>query len=230
MIPLLASLVVLTTLWPAPSTRRPAPSAAIATQPIGHRRRRLAVRVCAVAIAGLLLGGPVVGLVVAASVVGLHRWKTLRRRRRASRRAAAAAPDVIDLLVATVRAGMSPLHGLSAISSLVDPIVGESLDLVVQRQSVGERFADSLTSLHPSLHHLGHSLARAERYGEPIAPLLDQLATDARHQRRRASETAARQLPVRLCVPLAVCTLPSFALLTIVPLLVGAFSSLSGSP
>jgi hypothetical protein len=33
-------------------------------------------------------------------------------------------------------------------------------------------------------------------------------------------------LPVRLAMPLVLCTLPSFVLLAIVPLLVGALSSL----
>jgi len=48
----------------------------------------------------------------------------------------------------------------------------------------------------------------------------------ARQQRRRDSDAAARELPVRLAVPLVLCTLPSFVLLAIVPLLLGALSSL----
>ena len=59
----------------------------------------------------------------------------------------------------------------------------------------------------------------------PIAPVLERLAEEARSERRRAADAAARQLPVRLAAPLVVCTLPAFVLLAIVPLLIGAFSS-----
>jgi hypothetical protein len=49
---------------------------------------------------------------------------------------------------------------------------------------------------------------------------------EAREQRRRDGQAAARELPIRLAAPLVLCTLPSFALLAIAPLLLGALSSL----
>jgi pilus assembly protein TadC len=75
---------------------------------------------------------------------------------------------------------------------------------------------------------LADALALADRYGTPLPPVIDRLADEARAQRRRNSEAAARQLPVRLAFPLVGCTLPSFVLLTIVPLMAGALSSLRG--
>jgi tight adherence protein C len=53
------------------------------------------------------------------------------------------------------------------------------------------------------------------------------VGTEARLIRRRASEVAARRLPVQLLFPLVLCTLPAFGLLTVVPLLVSAFDTLS---
>ena len=52
------------------------------------------------------------------------------------------------------------------------------------------------------------------------------MADEARQHRRRGAEAAARELPVRLSFPLVLCTLPAFVLVAIVPLLVGALSSL----
>jgi tight adherence protein C len=101
---------------------------------------------------------------------------------------------------------------------------------VVDRMAAGQRLADALGALNDGLGTIAEplvdSLAAAERYGLPLAPVLDRLADEARSARRRQAEAAARQLPVRLAAPLVLCTLPSFVLLAIVPLLLGTFNSL----
>jgi tight adherence protein C len=74
---------------------------------------------------------------------------------------------------------------------------------------------------------LTDSLIAADRYGLPLAPVLDRLADEARQHRRRIADANARQLPVRLSLPLVLCTFPSFVLLAVVPLLLAAFSSLN---
>ena len=73
---------------------------------------------------------------------------------------------------------------------------------------------------------LADSFAAADRYGQPLAPVLERLADEARQHRRRQADTLARQLPVRMSLPLVLCTLPSFVLLAVVPLLLAALSSL----
>jgi tight adherence protein C len=101
---------------------------------------------------------------------------------------------------------------------------------VIARCDRGERFADALGELPRHLgeraHTLVDGLAAADRDGLPLAPVLDRLAGEARVQRRRRADTAARQLPVRLSLPLVLCTLPSFVLLAVAPLLLAALSSL----
>lgn len=71
------------------------------------------------------------------------------------------------------------------------------------------------------------SFAAADRYGLPLAPIVERLAAEARHQRRRRTEAVARQLPIRMAAPLVLCTLPSFVLLAVAPLLLAAISSLA---
>ena len=67
--------------------------------------------------------------------------------------------------------------------------------------------------LGPIAQPLVDSLSAADRYGLPLAPVLERLSFEARQQRRRDTEAAARELPVRLAMPLVLCTLPSFVLL-----------------
>ncbi|CAB4893985.1 unannotated protein [freshwater metagenome] len=156
--------------------------------------------------------------------------RTTIGQRRAERRLAREFPDFIDLLVLTIRAGCTPLQAFETLAVAVDPPVREALQLVVQQVASGERFSDALALLPGHLggiaQPLADALALSDRYGTPLAPILDRLADEARAQRRRNADAAARQLPIRLSFPLVGCTLPSFVLLTIVPLMAGAVSSL----
>ena len=160
-------------------------------------------------------------------------WPTVKMpgtQRKQQRVLALGFPDFIDVLVLTVRAGCTPLQAFAMLAESVDPLLGNALRAVVQRVSRGDRFADALGELPRQLGRiaqpLADALAMSDRYGTPLAPILDRLADEARAQRRRNADAAARQLPVRLSFPLVGFTLPSFVLLTIVPLMAGTFSSL----
>ena len=141
-------------------------------------------------------------------------------------------PDVVDLLVLAVRAGCTPLQAIEMLSTSVDQPLCGALRAVVQQVAHGARFADSIGELPRRLGSIAQpvadALALCDRYGTPLAPMLDRLAEQARAQRRRNADAAARRLPIRLSFPLVGCTLPSFVLLTIVPLMSGAVSSLQG--
>ncbi len=119
---------------------------------------------------------------------------------------------------------------------VVPAVLRQGVEAVAHGTASGERFADAIirlrdsppTGLGPIAQPLTDALALADRHGTPLPPVLDRLAAEAREHRRRQSEIAARQLPIRLAFPLVGCTLPSFVLLTIVPLMAGTFSSLRG--
>ena len=66
--------------------------------------------------------------------------------------------------------------------------------------------------------------------GDRLGELLTRLATDSRDLRRRRAQEQARRIPVRLLLPLVACSLPAFAVLTIVPILAGALHDLRWPP
>ncbi|MCB1006710.1 MAG: type II secretion system F family protein, partial [Acidimicrobiales bacterium] len=92
------------------------------------------------------------------------------------------------------------------------------------------RLADALAQVPDSLGErvrpLTTVLVSSERYGVALLPALERLAVETRLERRRAAEATARRVPVKLLFPLVLCTLPAFALLTVVPLLAGSLRSL----
>jgi tight adherence protein C len=227
-----AVLVVAVRLRPAPARRvEPAVAPAEPAPAPGPRRRRLGVRLAVgVSVLGLTAAAPPLGALALAAVLG-GRW---RRRRAHERRRALAIrrglPDVVDLLVIAVRAGLTPVLALPTVERFAPAPFAAALGDVRRRLERGVRFADALDALVERLGEpvrpMVQVLAAAERDGAPLAPALDLLARDARQDRRRVAEEAARTLPVRLCFPLACCTLPAFLLLTIAPLVAGALRSL----
>jgi tight adherence protein C len=154
------------------------------------------------------------------------RWQERQQRRAVD----AALADAVDLVVLGVRAGHLPAAALDAVHHHFAPPLRDATATMLRDVRRGVRFADALPQLSarlgPALDPLVDGLAAADRDGLPLAPVLERLAADARQHRRRQLDTLARQLPVRLAVPLVVCTLPSFVLLAIVPLLLAALSSL----
>ena len=72
------------------------------------------------------------------------------------------------------------------------------------------------------------ALADHDRYGTPLGPVLDRVAIDSRLRRRRAAEEAARRLPGHPALPARAHDVAGASCcLTLAPLLVGSFSSLS---
>ena len=87
-----------------------------------------------------------------------------------------------------------------------------------------------IATAHPITgKNLGHTIVEAERDGLPILDTVLRLAADHRNERRRQIDTRIRQLPTRLSIPLVLCVLPSFLLLSVAPLVLASLSQLSVS-
>jgi len=173
---------------------------------------------------------PVLGLVAVVTPLIWRRWASMRRRARVTRQVAHDFPDALDLFVLSIRAGYLPAQAIVEVVAFLPPSLRSSFVAVGDALQRRDRFADALgqlrTALGPIAQPLADSLSAAERYGLALAPVLERLSLEARQQRRRDTDATARELPVRLAMPLVLCTLPSFVLLAIVPLLLGALSSL----
>jgi pilus assembly protein TadC len=196
------------------------------------RRRHRVVAVAAGFAAALplaLVWPPLVGL-AALAWFGRVRWVRARAQRRARVAIAVALPDVIDLFVVAIGAGLTATLAVRQLAALAPAPFGLAFTEVGRRVDRGQRLADALDALPERLGEptrpLVAAIGGAERYGAPLGPALELLAHDARRERRRQAEERARTLPVKLCFPLVCCVLPAFVLLTIAPLLAGTARSL----
>ncbi|MEQ8719542.1 MAG: type II secretion system F family protein [Acidimicrobiales bacterium] len=182
-------------------------------------------------LAGVLVAplGLPAGAAAALGVYGLD----VRRRRREARRAAdtvrAELPDVVDLLLAAVSAGLSVTAAIEVVAGLAEGPVSRALGETVSRSRHGD-VVSALEAipdlLGESVRPLARVLVDGLRHGAPVIAGLERLSRDGRAERRRRGEIRARRTSVRLVFPLVVCLLPAFALLTVVPALVASLEVL----
>jgi Flp pilus assembly protein TadB len=233
-------------LWPSPAAdarRRlnavAAPPAAVSSRgrTMGGRqpprlvregawRSALGRRACAgmAALGAAALVGGALGLVVGLAVGmglewGLRRLEPadVRRRRAAVRRAL---PGAADLLAACLTAGAPVETATAAVARAVGGPLGQDLDAVLRSVHLGSSPVQAWTAaaLDPELAPLAVALARASRGGAPPAEVLGGAAEELRDRRRTEASMAAQRVGVHAVAPLALCFLPAFVLLGIVPL------------
>jgi tight adherence protein C len=134
-------------------------------------------------------------------------------------------------LALAVGAGLTVPLAIAAVGRRGDGPVAAALARAAAESRSGRRCADALDDLPRMLGEVVRPLVTvlvaADRYGAPLGPSLERLATEVREDRRRRAEEAARRVPIKLLFPLVCCVLPAFALLTVVPMLAGAFQALS---
>jgi Flp pilus assembly protein TadB len=217
-----------------PSRARKLPAGARPPAPARPALRPVVVAIATtLGVASVVVVGP--APVVAAGVAGVAVGVGRRRRQAAARRRSleAAMPDAIELLVLCVHAGRSPAQAVVELARRAPAPLADGFAAVERQLHRGRRLADALTELSrvvgPGARELASSIAIADREGLPLAPVLDRLAAEARAERRRLGEAAARRLPVQLSFPHVGCTLPSFVLLAIAPAVLGAISTLRGT-
>lgn len=182
---------------------------------------------------GVLTIGPLAVAVGGAAIVMARFLAPIRAARRVRFAIERELPDAMDLLVLSVRAGLTPFQAVGELATSNEPLVGDAFAEVIRRTERGQPFADALAALPdrlgPSAAALADVIAASDRNGLALGPVLDQLAVEVRAARRRFDQAEARKLPVRLSFPLVTCTLPSFVLLAIAPAVIAALSSLGGT-
>jgi Flp pilus assembly protein TadB len=178
------------------------------------------------AVRGLV--GVLIGLVAGAVIswqVGRLEPPGARRRREAVEREL---PPALDLLAACVVAGRPIEDALRAVAQAVGPPLSNVLAALVARLALG---GDPIAEWHRLRDHeqlgaLARTLLRSLESGAPMADGLLLLAADTRRARSTALQQRARSVGVRAAAPLALCFLPAFMLVGVVPTVVGGFERL----
>jgi len=141
---------------------------------------------------------------------------------------AAELPLALDLLAACLQGGLPVVTALEAVTRAVDPVLGGRLAPAVTAFRLGAGPVDAWRSLEDDdiVGPAARMLMRAGRTGAPSADVVGRLAARQRELLRADYQRAARAVGVWAVAPLAVCFLPSFLLVGVVPMVWGLVGSL----
>ncbi len=193
--------------------------------------RRRVVLALLVAALGLLSGSWPVGLALIGPAVAadrlLSRLEPASARER-TEQIVAGLPTFADLLAATVRAGVPPDRALRVCADVVGGPIGHELGAVVTALELGVaplRVWGQAAAV-PGLEPLARAMERGARRGSSPVVALQRCAIDARRAARTAARRRAQAVAVSAAVPLGLCFLPAFVLVSVVPTVVGGLSDL----
>ena len=131
------------------------------------------------------------------------------------------APDAIECLAACVTAGAPVWSAMAVVAESFKGPVEHLLRRSAARHHLGapheETFAEMLSD--PILAPVGRVLLRSVESGASLAPALITCAEQMRQMRGAELENKARAIGVKAVAPLALCFLPAFIVLAVVPII-----------
>jgi tight adherence protein C len=133
-----------------------------------------------------------------------------------------AMPELIDMLIATIEAGISFGGSLQIATKRFRGPLGEELQLTLQEQSMGLGLNEALEHMAercdtPSIRSFVRSLIQGEQLGVSVGQTLRNLAHDMRARRRALAEERAQKAPVKLVFPLVLFIFPSLMIVALGP-------------
>jgi tight adherence protein C len=148
------------------------------------------------------------------------RRRSERRRRQDQHESAL--PEVLELVAVAIRAGGTVPAAMTLLEQRGPGVTAPAFRAVLARAAAGMPLTVALADLPGLLGEpyrpLTAALVSAEADGAPLVTVVNQLSLDAQQARRRLAESRARQVPVRLLLPLVCCTLPAVLVIAVVPL------------
>jgi tight adherence protein C len=171
-------------------------------------------------------------------VAGLMGWTAPMTlvRRRARQRAQEIdyeLPNLIDLLVVTVEAGLGFTGSLQLAAERFGGPLGDELRLTLQEQSMGLSTNEALRNLlercdTPLMRSFVRSVLQGETLGVSIGQIMRDLAVDMRKRRRSAAEERAQKAPIKLLFPLVFLIFPAMFVVILGPAVFSLLDTFGG--
>ena len=132
-------------------------------------------------------------------------------------------PELVDLLVTTIQAGIGFGSALQLSARRVRDPLGSELRLTLGEQSMGLTMTEALSNMlertnrSDSMRAFVQSIVQGETMGVSLGRTLRDLAVDMRKRRRQVAEERAQKAPIKLLFPLTFLILPAMLIVILAP-------------
>jgi tight adherence protein C len=142
-------------------------------------------------------------------------------------------PELIDLLIATIEAGMGLGGSLTLVANRLQGSLGDEIRLTIRQQNLGISTSEALEDMLErceslSMRSFVRTVVRGESMGLSIAPILRELTTDMRRRRRQAAQERMHKAPVKILFPLMFLIMPALMIVLFYPAAYSVMNGLSG--
>ncbi|HEX6584308.1 MAG TPA: type II secretion system F family protein [Thermoleophilaceae bacterium] len=131
-------------------------------------------------------------------------------------------PELIDLLVVTVEAGLALNRSLQVAAERFHGPLRDELRLTLQEQRMGLPTNVALANMlerceTPSMRSFVRSIVQGETLGVSMGTIMRNLAAETRKRRRQHAEERAHKAPVKMLFPLVLLMFPSMFIVLLYP-------------
>ncbi len=142
-------------------------------------------------------------------------------------------PELIDLLVTTVEAGVAFAGSLRLAAGRFHGALGEELRLAIQEQEMGLSANEALTNMlsradTPAMRSFVRSILQGETLGVSIGKIMRDLAVEMRKRRRQVAEERVQKAPTKMIFPLVFLIFPGMFVVLLGPAALQILETIGG--
>jgi tight adherence protein C len=142
-------------------------------------------------------------------------------------------PELIDLLTATIEAGLGFAGSLQLVADRFQGPLGQELRLTLHEQSMGLSTGQALENFRarcdtPSVRAFARAVSQGETLGVSIGTMMRNLASETRKRRRQLATEKVQKAPVKMLFPLVFFIFPALFVVLLFPALYRVLEQLAG--
>ncbi|MEO6496520.1 MAG: type II secretion system F family protein, partial [Solirubrobacteraceae bacterium] len=142
-------------------------------------------------------------------------------------------PELVDLLLLGVEAGMGLPGATRVAAAHIDGPLGDEMRLLLRQQGLGASTLEALDGFQDradtdAVRSFVRTVSQGERLGVSVGQMMRSLAEEMRKRRRAIAEEQAHRTPVKIIFPLVLLLLPAMLILIVTPAIVKGIETFSG--